>query len=78
MALSEETQRNGENKPAPKGREAHFYSTIYMTQNQSPVTIKTKRIKKERAPYAYGFPTLPIPTREIADIIKVNGALTLM
>ena len=27
MALSEETESNGENKPAPKGREAHFYST---------------------------------------------------
>ena len=21
---------NGENKPAPKGREAHFYSTVYV------------------------------------------------
>ncbi len=27
MALSEETESNGENKPAPKGREGHFYST---------------------------------------------------
>ena len=30
MALSEETESNGENKPAPKGREAHFYSTVYI------------------------------------------------
>ena len=29
MALSEETERNGENKPAPKGREAYCYSTLY-------------------------------------------------
>jgi len=27
VALSEETERNGENKPAPKGREAYCYST---------------------------------------------------
>jgi hypothetical protein len=27
VAFSEETESNGENNPAPKGREAHFYST---------------------------------------------------
>ncbi len=27
VALSEETESNGENKPAPKDRKAHFYST---------------------------------------------------
>ena len=27
MALSEETESNGENKAAPKDRKAHFYST---------------------------------------------------
>lgn len=28
VALSEETGRNSENKPVPKAREAHFYSTM--------------------------------------------------
>lgn len=28
MALPEETGRNGENKPASKVRETHFYSTL--------------------------------------------------
>jgi len=30
VALPEETGRNGENKPAPKVREAHFYSTLVL------------------------------------------------
>jgi hypothetical protein len=29
----------------------------------------------ELVPYAYGFPTFPIPTREIDDIIKENGPI---
>ena len=30
----------------------------------------------ELAPYAYGFPTFPIPTREISDILKKGGPIT--
>jgi len=37
VALSEETESNGENKPAPKGREAHFYS-IYLYAIQASET----------------------------------------
>jgi len=32
----------------------------------------------ELAPYAYGFPTFPIKTREISDIIKKGGPLDVL
>ncbi len=39
MALSEETERNGENKPVPKIRKAHFYSTIHELPVQKAAEI---------------------------------------
>lgn len=32
----------------------------------------------ELAPYAYGFPSFPIPTREISDIIRQGGPLDVL
>ncbi len=46
VALPEETGRNGENKPVPKVREAHFYSTMDKITNKRDEhlckTFKTK------------------------------------
>ena len=41
VALSEETERNGENKPAPKGREEHCYSTVADCYEKRSIIITT-------------------------------------
>lgn len=61
MALPEETGRNGENKPAPKVRKAHIYSTMGKSTEYWITYIKAKTAESVKLLWRWiGWPGLLI------------------